>query len=202
MMRYLNIVHNLRLEELKIADGDRSKRLGQEILEQHWTQRPEGATVDMPFWAKADGVVKEIIIQELIRERNDRLASMSPSISPPYTPSSLYDNPVNGSPSVKDITTTSTDTSMGLEPTDRALHNLCHHGTTPPSGDAQSDLQTSYGEELMTKSCEGNLKERHSKTTTKPARWRPSKDAKITKASGKFARGSRDSKVLQAELRC
>ncbi|KAL8906380.1 MAG: hypothetical protein Q9207_002092 [Kuettlingeria erythrocarpa] len=84
MMGYMSSIHHLEPEDVKIKDTDKSNRLDQELLEQYWTRRPDNATMDIPFWAKADGFV-----QQIIRQSGRQEASVSPSPSPLHTPSLL-----------------------------------------------------------------------------------------------------------------
>ncbi|KAL8891564.1 MAG: hypothetical protein Q9215_001428 [Flavoplaca cf. flavocitrina] len=80
-------------EDIKIEDTDKSKRLDQEHWDLYMAWKPDDATVDLPFWAKTDGVTLQIMRQSGLQE-----ASILPSPSPPLTPSLLPDNPTSIAP--------------------------------------------------------------------------------------------------------
>ncbi|KAL9594241.1 MAG: hypothetical protein Q9219_007143 [cf. Caloplaca sp. 3 TL-2023] len=196
MMEYLNSRHCLRPEELKVQAGERSKRLDQKSLERYWIQRPEETTIEIPFWAKADGVVRQIL-----RQQADQDAPISPSPTPPRTPSLLYDDPMSNSPSAENTLTTSMDTSMELESTDHVLNDFYHRGATQFE-DTQSDHSTNHEKRML-----GDRKDKPNakrpRAIMKGAGPRASKGARITKAYWKPAMGVRSRKVSKFyELGC
>ncbi|KAL8875474.1 MAG: hypothetical protein Q9198_006178, partial [Flavoplaca austrocitrina] len=60
MMEYMSNGRYLDPEDIKIQDTDKSKRLDQEHWDLYMAWKPDGATVDLPFWARADGVTLQI----------------------------------------------------------------------------------------------------------------------------------------------
>ena len=52
--------HRLRPEEMRIEQGDRSKRLDEEVLERYWTMDSQKCPPQIPIWAKEDKIVQGI----------------------------------------------------------------------------------------------------------------------------------------------
>lgn len=189
MMGYISTIHHLNPEDIKIQDTDKSKRLDQEHWEQHMARKPDEATVDLPFWAKADGVTLQIIRQSGFQE-----ASISPSPSPTQVPSLLPDDPASSSPSADDAATDSTNTSMKSEAADHIIRLPCWH-ETPLTKVCQSELPTTRAEKHSPKGRPGEFRKRRPGATTKAAKWCASKDSRITKPSWKPAMGLRSRNV-------
>ncbi|KAL8858978.1 MAG: hypothetical protein Q9178_004459 [Gyalolechia marmorata] len=76
MMTFLSSQNHVNPEKIKLEEGDKSKRLEQEVLEHYWGRRSPGPQMKLPFWANADGVVQHIIHQDEYRNAS---ASLSPS---------------------------------------------------------------------------------------------------------------------------
>ncbi|KAL8725591.1 MAG: hypothetical protein Q9166_007256 [cf. Caloplaca sp. 2 TL-2023] len=127
LMNYLNHQNILKPEELKIKEGDRSKRLDQDILERHWVQKSQERPLRVPFWANADGVVQQIIRQD--SRQNRPAPPLLPCVHNPYCGNPFCGEPISSSPSVEDITMTSTNTSLNEDETDRLAFLLLksHH---------------------------------------------------------------------------
>ncbi|KAL8727618.1 MAG: hypothetical protein Q9166_005926 [cf. Caloplaca sp. 2 TL-2023] len=185
--------HRLKPDEIKIREGDKSKRLDQGDLEQYWGQERfrQEPQMKIPFWANADGVVQKIIHQG--PDRRD--VSISPSPSPPLrTPSLLYNNTASGPPSFEDTTMTdptSTFADVGSDsqaPPDpeKPLSEL------PQSGPADSHK----GEREST-GIVGKLIKARRKPKGGIVGRRPVANARVTKRSWKPAMGLRSSKVTK-----
>lgn len=60
-MEYLGRREQLRVEDLKIEQGDGSRRLNQEELGKAWAMKSPGILRDVLPWAKGDNVVRQIM---------------------------------------------------------------------------------------------------------------------------------------------
>ncbi|KAL9013850.1 MAG: hypothetical protein Q9173_001479 [Seirophora scorigena] len=197
MMEYTSNVHHLEPEDVKIQDTDKSKRLDQELLEQYWIRRPDNPKLDIPFWAKADGVV-----QQIIRQSGRQEASISPSPSPLQTPSLLSDYPVSASPSADDVVTDSTNTSIEIEGANYIIRLPCPH-EAPLTHVSQDEFPTGDSKKHILKGRPRELRKRRPRATTKAAVWHASKDSRIIKSSWKPAMGLRSRNVTEFyELGC
>ncbi len=61
LMDYLACQKRIRIEDLEINQGDGSRRLDQDMLEKAWVLDSQQDLRDVPFWAKADPVVRQIL---------------------------------------------------------------------------------------------------------------------------------------------
>lgn len=189
LMAFLNSRNRLKPEEIEIEEGDRSKRLDQEVLERYWTQNSQGRQMKIPFWANADGVVQQIIHQDACRN-----PSTSPSPPPLRTPSLLYNEPRNGSPSQEHVTTTATtSTSTELDSGSQILRGP----ETPLSEFSQSAPADSHKDERKPRSLSGNLSRTPLKAKARLAGPRPGRDSRVTKRSWKPAMGLRSCQVTK-----
>ena len=196
-MGYMSSIHHLEPQDIKIQDTDKSKRLDQELLEQDWVRRPDNATMDIPFWAKADGVV-----QQIIRQNGCQEASISPSPSPLQTPSLLSDNPVSASPSADDVVTDSMNASMEFESTDHSVRLSSPH-EAPLIQFSPNKLPTTHSEKYIQKGRSGELKRRRPTATTRATHWPAIKNSGIIKPSWRPAMGLRSCNVTKFyELGC
>ncbi|KAL8651929.1 MAG: hypothetical protein Q9210_002984 [Variospora velana] len=191
MMEYSSRRHHLEPEDIKIQENDKSKRLDQDLLEQCWVRRPDNGTMDIPFWARGDGVVKQIIRQSACQE-----ASISPSPSPLQTPSLLSDNRVSASPSADHVVTDSMNTSMEIEGADHSLRLPCPYDTSLKQV-FPNKLPTSDSEKRILKGGRGELRRRRPRATTEATNWHASKDSRIVKSSWKPAMGLRSRNVTK-----
>ncbi|KAL8773768.1 MAG: hypothetical protein Q9209_001536 [Squamulea sp. 1 TL-2023] len=189
MMEYISTIHHLNTEDIKIQDTDKSKRLEQEHWEQHMARKPDEATVDLPFWAKADGVTLQIMRQSGFQE-----ASISPSPSPTQVPSLLSDDPASSSPSADNAATDSMDTTIEIEAADRLISLPCSH-EIPLTKVCQSELPTIRAEKHIPKGRPGDFRKRRPSATTKAGKWCVSKDSRITKSFWKPAMGLRSRNI-------
>ena len=197
MIGYTSSVHHLKPQDTKIQDADKSKRLDQALLEQYWVRRPDNATRDIPFWAKADGVV-----QQIIRQNGCQEASISPSPSPLQTPSLLSDNPMGTPPSADDLGTDSMNVSMEIENADHSVRQPCPQ-ETPLMQVPPNKLPTTYSAKHIQEGRSGELKGRRPTATTRAAFWPASKSSRIIKSSWKPAMGLRSRNITKFyELVC
>ncbi|KAI4145419.1 MAG: hypothetical protein LQ341_002399 [Variospora aurantia] len=197
MMEYSSRIHHLEPEDIKIQDTDKSKRLDQELLEQCWIRRPDNPTMDIPFWAKADGVVQQIIRQNACQE-----APISPSPSPLQPPSLLSDNTVSASPSANDVVPDLMKTSMEVESADHSVR-LPYPHEAPLMQVSSKKLPTSYSEKHIRNGRPGELRKRRPKPISKAADWHAGKDSRIIKTSWKPALGLRSRNITKFyELGC
>ncbi|KAI4217824.1 MAG: hypothetical protein L6R36_009259, partial [Xanthoria steineri] len=189
MMEYISNRHYLEPDDIKIQETDKSKRLDQEHWEQSMARKPDEATVDLPFWAGADGVTLQITRQSGLQG-----ASISPSPSPRQLPSLLPDDSPTGSPSADDPVTDSTNTSMEVdvvEPIDR----LRHSQETSWSQVSQSELPNTCVAKHISKGRRGEVRKKRAGATTKGANWRSSRHSRVTKSSWMPAIGLRSCNV-------
>ncbi|KAL8731003.1 MAG: hypothetical protein Q9166_003654 [cf. Caloplaca sp. 2 TL-2023] len=189
MMEYISNRHHLDPEDIKIQDIDKSKRLDQEHWEQYMAWKPDDATVDLPFWAKADGVTLQIMRQSGLQE-----AFISPSPSPHQIPNLLHDNSGSGSPSADDPVTDSTNTSMEVDVME-SIDRLPYSQEMPLTQVSQSELPNTYIVKHTPKGRRGEVRKRRPGATTKGADWRSSKHSRIIKSSWKPAMGLRSRNV-------
>ena len=186
MMEYISNRHYLEPEDIKIQETDSSKRLDQEHWEQYMARKPDEATLDLPFWARADGVTLQIMRQSGLQG-----ASISPSPSPRQLPSLLPDDSPTGSPSADDPVTDSANTSMEVdvtEPIDCLQETLW-------SQVSQTELPNTSVAKHISKGCRGEVRKRRAGATTKGADWRSSRHSRVTKSSWKPAMGLRSRNV-------
>lgn len=191
MMEHLNNRFELKPEDLKIRDIDGSKRLDQESLERAWTQRSEGTPMDIPFWAKGDEVVQQIIRQDTSHSR-----STTPYETPLRTPSLLSESGVNSSPSADDLITASVDTSMELEPPGQEPESLDYH-TSPLSKVPSRDPRSSHEGVHMQNGRTRKMKKRRLGATRMEIDGRINKGLQRLAKSWKPAMGLRSRRVIK-----
>ncbi|KAL8934835.1 MAG: hypothetical protein Q9216_005711 [Gyalolechia sp. 2 TL-2023] len=189
---YLGARHYIDSEKVEIKETDKSRRLEQELLEQHWMRMPlEVPMRDIPPWFKADGVVQQIIRQSALRD-----TSISPSPSPERTPSLLYDHPTSVSPtsvspSANKAATASMDTSVEVEEEDHTLNKSC------PQDELHSNVSAGNSKELVPKACAGSLQQKRPRATKGTEYRRVARGSRITKISRKPAMGLRSRNSLK-----
>ncbi len=61
LMDYLARRRVVRIDDLEIEEGARSRRLDQDTLEKVWAMASQQDFRDIPFWAKADPVVRQLL---------------------------------------------------------------------------------------------------------------------------------------------
>ncbi|KAI4284779.1 MAG: hypothetical protein L6R38_001179 [Xanthoria sp. 2 TBL-2021] len=189
MMEYISARHHLDPEDIKIQDTDRSKRLDQEQWEQYMARKPDDATVDLPFWARADCVVLQIMRQSGLQG-----TSISPSPSPRQVPGLLPDDSASGSPLAGDAVTDSTNTSMEVDIVEPTVH-LPHSQEPPLSQVSQSELSNTFVAKHTPKGRRGEVRKIRPRVTAKDAKGRTSRESRITKSSWKPAMGLRSRNV-------
>ncbi|KAL8722594.1 MAG: hypothetical protein Q9225_000950 [Loekoesia sp. 1 TL-2023] len=188
LMAFLNSRHHLRPEALKIEEGEKSKRLDQEILEKCWTQESQGAPMRIPFWANADEVLQQVIRQDACQN-----PSISPSPSPLHTPSVLHDEPVRSSPSAEAIVTASTNTSTELE-----SENQAPRATETPLSELSKSVHTdSHSEERRPQGYGDKLAMTRPKAHRGATGYRFGGNSRITKRSWRPAMGLRSRKATK-----
>ena len=101
-MDYLQRHKGIRIEDLKIDQGDMSRRLDQPTLEKRWALESQRDMDNVPFWAKADPAVRHAFLD-----------SRSPSQPvhfghPPYRP------PSPPSPAPRELTMAENGTTMTI----------------------------------------------------------------------------------------
>ncbi|KAL8774144.1 MAG: hypothetical protein Q9209_001252 [Squamulea sp. 1 TL-2023] len=192
IMGYLDCLHHPKVEEVKIEVGDRSKRLDQNLLEQRWVRDPTDVPMDIPFWAKADKVV-----QQIIRQDTHRNTSVSPSLpsSPPRTPSLIHYEHSSGSPSVEDIMTTQMDICTEYKSRDQPLP-VVYDPKTVPSESIQGLPRRSYCQKRKAIARVGKPSRRCSKAI-KRARWAAGRDSRVAKETSRPAMGLRSHKLTR-----
>ncbi|KAL8813517.1 MAG: hypothetical protein Q9200_000191 [Gallowayella weberi] len=87
MLDYISKQYHVGPEDIKIQDTDKSKRLDQEDWERYMAWNPVDATVETPYWARGDPVLRQ----------NQASRSGSPSADDPVTDlanTSIEDNVV------------------------------------------------------------------------------------------------------------
>lgn len=188
-MEYISNRHYLEPEDIKIQETDSSKPLDQEHWEQYMAKKPDEGTLDLPFWARADGVTLQIM-----RQSGSQGASISPSPSPRQLPSLLLENSRTRSPSADDPVTDSTNTSMEVDVTE-PIDRLRYSQEKPWSQVSQSELPNTRVAKHIPKGRRGEVRKRRAGTTTKGADWRSSRHSRVTKSSWKPAMGLRSRNI-------
>ena len=208
MMAYLDSEHHLKPEDLKIDDGNESKRLEKKSLERAWDRIPVEAPMKIPFWANADSVLQQIIHQDACHKQ-----SITPNEPPVRTPSLLSDTTMGVSPSPDGPKTASMDIHMELEPSEERLRSPYTYETPlsePPSqllsklssGVCPSDPLSSWETSRTPSGLSGKLK-RRPKATAQAQRWRINKSSRGAKRSWKPAMGLRSRNIqIFYELGC
>ncbi|KAL8917468.1 MAG: hypothetical protein Q9172_005835 [Xanthocarpia lactea] len=188
MMTFLSSQNHVDPEKIKLEEGDKSKRLEQEVLEHYWGRRSPGPQMKLPFWANADGVVQRIIHQDEYRN-----ASTSLSPSPRLTASLLYNEPASGSPSLEGSTTTlSTRSSTGSR-----SENQAFRPETPLSELSQSRPADHHKDERRPIGQSGKLVKPDPKKKAGVAARRSSRNSRVTKTSWRPAMRLRSSQVTK-----
>ena len=189
MMEYISNRHYLEPDDIKIQETDRSKRLDQEHWEQYMARKSDEATVDLPFWARADGVTLQIMRQSGLQR-----ASISLSPSPRQVPSLPPDDSPTASPLADDPVTDSTNTSMEVDVVD-SIDRLRYSQETSWSQVSQREIPNTCVAKHTSKGRRGEVRKRRAGATTKGADWRSSRHSRVTKSSWKPAMGLRSRNV-------
>lgn len=182
--------HLLRPEELKIEDGDKSRRLNQETLEKYWTQKSQGIPIDIPFWAKADEVVQKIIHQDA-----HRTASVSHASPTVHTPSLLYDESAKGSSPSENIKDISINVSAEVKSGSQE-HHIIYNSETPFS-EGYGVPTVGFSKERGQVGQAGKRTSRCPKAPAKPPGWDTGRGSRVTKVSWKPAMGLRCRKITR-----
>lgn len=125
-MDYLARQKGIRIEDLKVEEGDRSRRLDQDMLEKVWLLSSQHDLRDIPFWAKADPVVRQIM--------DPRSPSPTGELSNPanHTGSSKF--PPSSDLNMAESATTNTPACDDPISSDERRDRLTHSSIkTPPS---------------------------------------------------------------------
>ena len=177
-MQILGDQHCLRPEELRIHGDDESKRLSQDALEQHWVRWSEGATTNIPVWAKEDTVLQQIISQDACQ-----------SVPLSLAPSLMHGEFASSTSSSASVLKGQSDMSTKLLPTDRAPHPLSDRETPASQACSYALLHGRRMSRLFPSELNKVYKHRSKIITTR------SKAPRVAKASWKPSMGLRSRKM-------
>lgn len=178
LMTFLNNQHPVRLDQVKIEEGQKSRRLDQEMLEKSWTRNiSQQAPMRVPFWANADPVVQSILRQDICWN-----ASPSPSQPPSSIPILLHGEPATISP-----TTARTSMSTRAESQSHAPYLAA----AIPSDSPPSDAADVNRDKRKSKGNAGRRTTTNPKAPKEVAGRRLKRDSRIAKRSWRPAMGLR-----------
>lgn len=130
-MDYLARRRVVRIEDLEIEEGARSRRLDQDTLEEVWAMASQQDLRDIPFWAKADPVVRQL------------LDSRSPSPAPKFRISGNRPlTPISPPFGNIDMNEQGTRTTISCN-SPRSTYEH-HNGQTPSSNSSPPSCQVSF----------------------------------------------------------
>lgn len=131
-LRYVDNQKKVQIEDLKVERDDTSRRLDQKDLERAWGVQSPDTSRDVPFWAKEDKVIRQIIDSRSPSPVLRHFTSMNRPITPVSPPSSDIE--------LADAATTPSTANMDL----LRIVPVHNEQTSPSTKDAQiSELTAS-----------------------------------------------------------
>lgn len=122
----------IRIDDLHIEEGDYSRRLDQDMLEKVWARSSQDHRFQIPFWAHADPVVKQLVTL------TSHSRSLSPSPFPSPSPSPRLQSTID---QTSDTTAPGTNASVPSRSLHEQRRQLLSHSPEDTSLGHQEAIQ-------------------------------------------------------------